>query len=97
MLVRVDARRLHFRKLDGRNCDDVTVISALFNRNGKFISGSEKVLQMRLKDETLGSQMLSGVPLETSFDVKAGSYLVRLVVRDDGGRLTAQNDTVDIP
>ena len=97
VLVRVDARRLRFRKVDGRNCNDVTVISALFNRNGKFISGSEKVLQMRLKDETLGSQMLSGVPLKTSFDVKSGSYLVRLVVRDDGGRLTAQNDAVDIP
>jgi hypothetical protein len=35
--------------------------------------------------------------LKTSFDVKTGSYLVRLVVRDDGGQLTAENDAVDIP
>src|SRR5262249_51883364 len=68
VLVRIDARRLRYRKLDGRNCDDVTVISALFDRNGKFIRGSEKVLQMRLKDETLGSPSLSGLPLKTSFD-----------------------------
>ncbi len=97
VLVRLDARRLHFRKADGRNCNDVTVVSALFDRNGKFISGSEKVLQMRFKDETLGSKLMAGLTLKTSFDVKAGNYLVRLVVRDDRGQMSAQNDAVDIP
>ena len=96
VLVRLDARRLHFRKVDGRNRNDVTVVSALFDRNGKFISGSEKVLQMRLKDETLGSKLMAALTLKTSFDVKAGSYLVRLVVREDGGHMSAQNDAVDI-
>ena len=97
VLIRVDARSLRYRKIEGRNRNDVTVISALFDRNGRFISGTEKVLQMRLKDETLGSNLLSGLTLKTNFDVKTGSYLVRLVVRDDGGHLTAENDAVDIP
>lgn len=97
VLIRLDARSLHFRKVDGRNRNDVTVISALFDRNGKFISGSEKVLELRLKDETLGSKLISGLTLKSSFEVKPGSYQVRLVVRDDAGRLAAQNDTVEIP
>ncbi|MFI5117903.1 MAG: VWA domain-containing protein [Terriglobales bacterium] len=97
VLVRLDARPLHFHKVDGRNRNDVTVISALFDHNGRFINGTEKVLEMRLKDETLGSKLISGLTVRTSFDVKPGSYLVRLVVCDDNGRMAAQSDAVEIP
>ena len=97
VLIRLDARRLRFRKLEGRNRNDVTIVSALFDRNGKFLSGNEKTLQMRLKDETLHSKLISGVTLKTSFDVRPGSYLVRLVVRDDEGVVAAQNGAVEIP
>ena len=97
VLVRLDARPLHFHKVDGRNRNDVTVISALFDHNGKFINGTEKVLEMRLKDETLGSKLISGVTVKTNFDVKPGSYRVRLVVCDDNGRMAAQSDAVEIP
>ena len=77
-----------------RNC--ITAASALFDRNGKFLSGNEKVLQLRLKDETMRSKLMSGVTLKTSFEVKPGSYLVRLVVRDDEGVVAAQNGAVGI-
>ena len=52
---------------------------------------------MRLKDETLHSKLIAGVTLKTSFDVRPGSYLVRLVVRDDEGVVAAQNGAVEIP
>jgi VWFA-related protein len=97
VLVHMDVRRFHFRKADGRNNDDVTVVSALFDRNGNFISGTQKVLQMHLKDETLQSQLNSGVTLRSSFDVKPGRYIVRLVVRDADGQLAAQSSAVEIP
>ena len=39
----------------------------------------------------------SGITLKTSFDVKPGSYLVRLVVRDaEGQMMSAENGTVEI-
>lgn len=97
VLVRMDVRHLHFRKADGRNNNDVTVVSALFDRNGNFISGSQKVLQMHLKDETLEGRLNSGITLKSSFDVKPGSYIVRLVVRDEDGQLAAQSSAVEIP
>jgi hypothetical protein len=52
---------------------------------------------MRLKDETLAR--LSGpITVKTSFDVKPGSYLVRLVVRDTQSQMmAAENGAVDIP
>jgi VWFA-related protein len=97
VLIRVDMRRLHFRKIEGRNHDDVTVVSAIFDRNGNFVVGNQKLLKMRLKDDTLAAKLGSGLLLRTSFDVKPGSYLVRLVVRDEEGQVAAQNSAVQIP
>jgi len=90
-------RRVHFRKVDGRNNTDVTVVSAIFDRNGNFVMGNQKVVQLRLKDETLGTRLNSGLTLKSSFDVKPGSYIVRLVVRDEDGQLATQNSAVEIP
>ena len=96
VLVRVDVKHLHFRKEEGRNRNDLTIVSGLFDRNGTYVTGSEKVLEMRLKDETLEKKLASGVTVKTSYDVKPGSYLVRLVVRDDEGQLSAENGAIEI-
>ncbi len=97
VLVRVDVRHLHYRRVDGRNRNDLTVVAALFDRNGNFVKGDQKTLEMRLTDETLEKKLGSGVTLRANFDVKAGSYLVRCVVRDDQGQLSAENGAVEIP
>lgn len=101
VLVKVDLRGVHFKKVEGRNRNDLTIVSALFDPDGNYIKGSEKVLEMRLRDETLqrkiGSPTNSGVVLKTNFDVKPGSYLVRLVVRDDEGLLSAENGAIKVP
>jgi len=98
VLAHVDVKHLQFHKQEGRNREDLTVVSALFNRNGDYVQGNEKVLEMRLKDETLEHKLNSGVTLKTSFEVKPGSYLVRLVVRDSQGQLmAAENGAVEIP
>jgi VWFA-related protein len=98
VLAHVDAKHLHYRKVDGRNTDELTVVSAIFNQNGVFIQGMQKTLSMRWKDETLENKLGSGITLKTSFDVKPGSYLVRLVVRDgDGQLMSAENGAIEIP
>jgi VWFA-related protein len=97
VLVRVDLRGVHFKKVDGRNRNDLTIVSALFDPNGNYVKGNEKVLEMRLRDETLQQRRDSGVTLKSSFDVKPGSYLVRLVVRDAEGQISAENGAVEIP
>jgi VWFA-related protein len=97
VLAHVDVQHLHFRKAEGRNDNVLTCVSALFNRNGNFIQGTEKIVTMHLKDETLEHKLSTGITLKTSFDVKPGSYLVRLVVRDAEGQLmSAENGSVEI-
>ncbi len=42
------------------------------------------------------AKLNSGISLKSSFDVKPGSYVVRLVVRDEDGQLSEQNSAVEI-
>ena len=96
--ARVDATKLPFRKEDGRNRDDLTLVVGLFDQNGNFVSAYQKTIEMRLKDETLSAWLRSGIENSTDFTVKPGKYLVRLVVRDSEGSSMAEQSTgVDIP
>jgi VWFA-related protein len=98
VLAHVDLTKVHFEKSDGRNWDDLTVVAGLFDRNGNFITGEQKTLEMRLKDTTLERLGQTGVTLKTNFDVKPGGYMVRLVVRDSkAAQLSARNGVVEIP
>jgi hypothetical protein len=97
VLAHMDARRMHFRKAEGRNDDELTFASALFNQNGNFVQGTQKIVTLRLKDETLAHMLNSGITMKTNFDVKPGNYLVRVVVRDEEGQLSAKNGAVEIP
>jgi VWFA-related protein len=97
VLVHVDVKRMHFHKAEGRNQGNLTVVSGLFDRNGKFITGNQKIIDMHLKDDTLANKLGNGITVKSSFDVKPGSYLVRLVVRDAEGQLSAANGTIEIP
>jgi VWFA-related protein len=98
VLAHVDLAHVHFDKVDGRNQNDLTVVAALFDRNGNFITGTQKVIEMKLLDATLEKLAHSGVTVRTSFDVKPGDYVVRLVVRDSKAALvSAENGAVEIP
>jgi VWFA-related protein len=98
VLVRVDVKHIRFRKEDGRNRNDLTIVSGLFDRNGNYVTANERIIEMRLRDDTLENKLGQGINLKTNFDVKPGSYLVRLVVRDaEGQMMSAQNGAVEIP
>jgi len=98
VLTHVDLKRLHLRKAEGRNRNDLTIVSALFDRNGNYVTGNQKLVEMRLKDETFEARIASGVAMKTSFDVAPGSYVIRLVVRDSEGQMmAARNGVVEIP
>ena len=98
VLTHLDLTHVDFQKSQGRNWDDLTIVAALFDRNGNFIAGEEKTLELRLKDATLERLDQTGVTVKTNFDVKRGGYLVRLVVRDSkAAQLSARNGVVEIP
>ena len=89
---------VHFRKAGGRNLDDLTVATAIFDANGNFVVGGQKTLEMKLEDATYQKLLQGGLTVKSSFDLKPGKYLVRQVIRDsEGSQMAARNGAVDIP
>jgi VWFA-related protein len=98
VLAHLDLKTIKFRKVEGRNHDDLTLATVIFDENGNFVTGGEKIVEMKLLDSTLERLDHSGITVKSSFDVKPGTYLVRLVVRDKEGELmAARNGAVVIP
>src|SRR6266852_2105924 len=98
VLSHFDVKGIHFRKLLGRNNDQLTIVTGIFDENGNFVTGLSKVVDMNLLDTTYTRLSRSGFTVKTSFDVKPGTYLVRLVVRDAvGAQMAARNGAVVIP
>lgn len=98
ILARIDVRQLHYRKADDRNNDILTVVGGVFDRDGNYVAAIQKIVQMKLKDQTLASIPAGGITVRNTMDVPSGSYVVRLVVRDSEGQLmSAQNGALEIP
>src|SRR5882762_813727 len=98
VLTHFDVRSIHFQKVQGRNNDQLTIISGIFDENGNFVTGLSKIVEMKLLDTTYTRLSRSGFTVKTSFDVKPGTYIVRLVVRDAvGAQMAARNGAVVIP
>ena len=97
VLAKVNLKLLHFRKAEDRNLDTLTVVASVFDRNGNFVTGIQRIVDLRLRDQTLDS-LSSGITVKTTLDITPGSYLVRLVVRDSEGQtMSARNGVVEIP
>jgi VWFA-related protein len=93
----VDIRSLHLQKIDGRNRGSLTMVSSLFDHNGRYVAGMIKTVNLGLRDTTVAHSG-SEITVPWVFDVKPGTYEVRLVVREVvGGAMSACNSTVVIP
>jgi hypothetical protein len=98
VVSRIDLKAVHFRKADGRNFDNLTVATVIFDENGNYVTGGEKVLEMRLLDKTYDRLSHTGLVMKSSFELKPGKYMVRQVIRDsEGAQMAAKNGSVVIP
>jgi len=98
VLTHLDMSSLHFLKQQDRNSNDLTFITVLFDRDGKYLTGKEKKVVCHLRDDTLARLARTGITLKMEFDVKPGTYMVRQIVRDSqAGQLSGLSRTVEIP
>src|SRR5260370_20559424 len=97
-MPQLELKGVRFGKTRDRNRDQLTFVTGIFDQNGQFVTGLEKIVDMKLRDTTYERLSRSGFTVKTSFDVKPGTYLVRLVVRDaEGEQMAARNGAVVIP
>ncbi len=79
------------------NDDTLTVVGGVFDRVGKYVFGTQKLVELKFKDQTLDSLPEGGITVKTNLDVASGNYIVRLVVRDSEGKvMSALNSSVVI-
>jgi VWFA-related protein len=98
VVTHIDLGQVRFRKEGERNLDNLTLMTAVFDRDGHYVTGQQKVLELRLRDQSVEKVLQAGVKIETELNTKAGTYLVRTVVRDSvSGQVSAVNSTVEIP
>ncbi len=98
VLTHLDVKGIRFKKAEGRNNDKLTIVTGIFDENGNYITGGEKIIEMKLRDTTYDRLSRSGFTVKSSFDIKPGTYLVRLVVRDnESAQMAARNGAVVIP
>ena len=96
VILRVDVPHLPFISNFGVHSQLLTVIAALFDDSGTFITGKECELNFHLKDDTF--QKING-PLNAGLTLTAapGKYRLRVVVLDgNSGKMTASSAPVDI-
>ena len=98
VLTHLDVKGIRFRRASDRNNDQLTIVTGIFDENGQYVTGVQKIIDMKLRDTTYERLSRSGLTVKSSFDVKPGTYLVRLVVRDaEGAQMAARNGAVVIP
>lgn len=98
VLTHIDVKALHFRRVSGRNFDELTVGVVIFDDHGNFVVGNKRTLTLRLLDESLQRVRSSGLSLKMNFDVKPGTYVVRVVSSDSvSANMSARNGGVVIP
>ncbi len=94
----LDINGLKFRAAGDRKDDTLTVVTGLFDQNGHYLKGTQRVINFRLRNETLEKLLGSGLTIPETFDLAPGRYVVRVVVRDsEGEAMAARNGTVNIP
>ena len=97
-IATIDVKKLTFHKTGGRNLNDITVETGIFDDDGNFVTGFEKVVTLNLLDDTLENRLQSGIGVKSTFTVHPGRYLVRMVARDSGDEfMAAQSSVVEIP
>jgi VWFA-related protein len=88
---------LKFKTAADRNQDTLTVVTGVFDQNGHYIKGTQRVIDLSLREQTLTRLLASGIAVQETFDLAPGRYVVRVVVRDsEGATMAARNATVDI-
>jgi VWFA-related protein len=94
---RVAVSVVRFKKVQGKNSDVLRLVTAIFDMNGNFVTGGEKILTMNVDDATYQRLSESGLTVHLTFTLKPGRYMVRQVLRDsESGEMSARSRAVEI-
>jgi VWFA-related protein len=94
----LEMRDFPTRTVDGENQNNLKFITAVFDRNGKFMTSSSKSVRVRWKESSDASRPTSGFVEAAKFELHSGDYMLRVIALDEELKQTsAETVVVSIP
>jgi hypothetical protein len=95
----IEARKLSFETdADGFYSAQVNCVAGIYTEAKRFIRNETTTVESALRPETYNRVMQEGFPCQQSLDLPAGTYLLRLGVRDSRtGLIGTANAKVTVP
>jgi VWFA-related protein len=96
--ARLDAHALSFGKEGNRAINKIVFTIALFDADGKYVSGKQQNREVTIEDSMLAALQQSGINFRARVLVVPGTYTVRMVARDSqNGAMAALSKTIEAP
>jgi VWFA-related protein len=96
VVLHLDIARLHLVNGSGMHTDQLTIIAALFDASGSFVTGKECEIDFNMKDDTY-NKLAPGTTAGLTLNAPPGKYRLRGVVREaNQGKFTASSQPVEV-
>jgi VWFA-related protein len=93
----IDLSLLPGRQEEGKSHNELNIVVAVFDNNGKYLTGSDKTFQLNWSPRQDGTLPEGDLP-HTNFILRSGDYAVRVVVCEAmSSRMSAETIPVHIP
>jgi VWFA-related protein len=93
----IDLSLLPGRQQEGKSHNELNIVMAVFDNNGKYLTGSDKTFQLNWSPGQDGTLPQGDLP-HTNFILRSGDYAVRVVVCETmSSRMSAETIPVHIP
>jgi VWFA-related protein len=94
---RLDTKSLHLRKDGQRNLNNVTFVSAIFDQKDNLVQLQRGQAKVDAPDAQLQQVLSAGLKMDSTFQLKPGTYRVREVVTDsEEHQITAVSRDVNV-
>ena len=94
--TRISIQSLRYRREKDRLVNVLTEVCGVFDQNGDLLAASQNTTNLRLTRAQI-SKLKSGVSVKSSFQLKAGLYVMRFVLQDHEGKMvSARSVAVEI-
>ena len=96
VVLNLDVAHLQLVNRSGMRTEQLTVIAALFDADGNFVTGKECEIDFNMKDDTF-NKLSSGTTAGLTLHAPPGKYRLRGVVREaNQGKYTASSQPVEV-
>jgi VWFA-related protein len=97
LVLHLDVPHMPFVIKGGVRRRKLTMVAALFDSNGNFVTGRQCEMDLHLKENTF-KELSDGMDAAVTLNAPAGKYRLRGVVEDaEDGKITASSLPVEIP